>query len=75
MTGKEKSFEVLMGELESLVGQLEGEELNLDDAIKHNEAALKLIKLCRQRLDTAKQKIEKLVQTTDGNWEEQALDQ
>jgi len=75
MAGKEKSFEVLMGELEILVAKLEGEELNLDDAIEHNESALKLIKLCRKRLDSAKQKIDKLVQTSDGGWEEQALDQ
>ena len=37
-------------------------ELNLDDAIQYNEDALALIKVCRERLEQAKQKIEKLVQ-------------
>ncbi len=74
MSEKEKTFEVLMGELETLVARLESEDLNLDDAIQHNEAALKLIKLCRKRLDTARQKIDKLVQNSAGEWQKQPLD-
>ncbi len=74
MSEKEKTFEVLMGELESLVAKLEGEDLNLDEAIQHNEAALKLIKVCRKRLDSARQKIDKLVQTADGDWQIKPLD-
>ncbi|MEA3286934.1 MAG: exodeoxyribonuclease VII small subunit [Candidatus Marinimicrobia bacterium] len=74
MSEKEKTFEVLMGELESLVAKLEGEDLNLDEAIQHNEAALKLIKVCRKRLDSARQKIDKLVQTSEGDWQKQQLD-
>ncbi len=73
MTKKNKSFEVLMGELEALVAKLEGEDLNLDDAIKHNEEALNLIKLCRTRLDSARQKIDKLVQTPEGDWQQEPL--
>lgn len=69
MKNENKSFETLMGELESLVSKLEGEDLNLDDAIKYNEEALELIKICRERLGSAKQKIEKLVQNSDGEWE------
>lgn len=74
MNKKEKSFEVLMAELESLVAKLEGDEISLDDAIQHNEEALKLIKICRERLDSARQKVDKLVQSSDGDWQEQALD-
>ncbi|NQV49145.1 MAG: exodeoxyribonuclease VII small subunit [Candidatus Marinimicrobia bacterium] len=74
MSAKEKSFEVLMEELESLVAKLEGEDLKLDDAIKHNESALKLINLCRERLDSARQKIAKLVRSADGEWQERSLD-
>ncbi|NQV30798.1 MAG: exodeoxyribonuclease VII small subunit [Candidatus Marinimicrobia bacterium] len=74
MTGKEKSFEDLMGELDSLVTKLEHDDLKLDDAIKHNEEALKLINLCRNRLDSARQKIDKLVRNTEGDWQEKTLD-
>ncbi|MBT3229449.1 MAG: exodeoxyribonuclease VII small subunit [Candidatus Marinimicrobia bacterium] len=74
MSEKDKSFEDLMQELETLVSKLEGEDLKLDDAIKQNERALKLIHLCRDRLDSARQKIDKLVSTADGGFEKQALD-
>jgi exodeoxyribonuclease VII small subunit len=74
MKNENKSFETLMGELEALVSKLEGEELNLDDAIKHNEEALGLIKVCRDRLGKAKQKIEKLVQDSDGNWDAETVE-
>ena len=74
MSEKDKSFEDLMLELETLVSQLEGEDLKLDDAIKQNERALKLIHLCRDRLDSAKQKIDKLVRTADGGFGKQPLD-
>ena len=63
-----------MEELESLVAKLEGEDLKLDDAIKHNESALKLINLCRERLDSARQKIAKLMRSVDGEWQERSLD-
>ncbi|NQT63103.1 MAG: exodeoxyribonuclease VII small subunit [Candidatus Marinimicrobia bacterium] len=74
MSEKDKSFEELMGELETLVSKLEGEDLKLDDAIKQNERALKLIHLCRDRLDSARQKIDKLVRTADGGFEKQTMD-
>lgn len=74
MSEKERTFEDLMQELETLVSRLEGDDLKLDDAIKQNEQALKLIQLCRDRLDSAKQKIDKLVRKTDGNFEKEAMD-
>ncbi len=74
MSEKDKSFEQLMEELETLVAKLDGDDLKLDDAIKQNERALKLIHLCRDRLDSARQKIDKLVRTADGGYEKQALD-
>ncbi len=63
-----------MEELEALVAKLESGDLKLDDAIKQNERALKLIQLCRERLDSARQKIEKLVSKSAGGFEKQALD-
>ncbi|MBC8375652.1 MAG: exodeoxyribonuclease VII small subunit [FCB group bacterium] len=74
MSEKDKSFEELMEELETLVSKLEGDDLKLDDAIKQNERALQLIHLCRDRLDSARQKIDKLVRTADGDFEQQTMD-
>jgi exodeoxyribonuclease VII small subunit len=74
MAENEQSFEKLMAELETLVARLEGEQLSLDEAIDTNEAALKLIQLCHQRLDSAKQRIEKLNQTAGGDWQAESRD-
>lgn len=74
MAKEEKRFDELMTELDALVLSLESEELNLDDAIKNSETALNLINQCRERLETAKQKIDKLVEASKGNWEKEALD-
>lgn len=69
MGAKEKSIEELMDELNEIVVQLESPDIKLDDAIRQNEEALKLIRICRTRLDSARQKISKLVQVSDDKWE------
>ena len=73
MTETPRSFDELMTELDALVGQLENQELNLEDAIKSSETALTLINQCRSRLESAKQKIDKLVERSQGNWEQETL--
>lgn len=74
MTEKIKTFDELMSELDALVTRLESEDLNLDDAIRDSEEALELINQCRGRLETAKQKIDKLVEKSKGSWTKEALD-
>jgi exodeoxyribonuclease VII small subunit len=67
MSKQQPSFDELMGELDALVLKLEGEDLTLDAAIENSEKALDLINACRSRLETAKQRIEKLTEKADGS--------
>ena len=67
MNTQQPSFDELMGELDALVSKLEGEDLTLDAAIENSEKALDLINACRSRLETAKQRIEKLTDKANGS--------
>ncbi|WP_414052472.1 exodeoxyribonuclease VII small subunit [Macrococcus animalis] len=55
-----KDFETMMGELESIVKQLDNEEVSLEKSIELYEAGVKLSKACQDKLNEAEQKIEKL---------------
>lgn len=65
MSKDNMSFEKALGELEKISGQLQSEDVSLDDAIALFEEGIKLSKVCAEKLETAKQKIEKL--TADGS--------
>lgn len=54
------SFEKALDELEKISAQLQDEDVSLDDAIALFEKGIKLSKECSEKLETAKQKIEKL---------------
>lgn len=72
--GKDKTFDELMTDLNGIILELEDQNITLDDAIQKGEKALELVNLCRGRLETAKQKIEKLVQKADGSWTTEELE-
>ena len=63
----ETRFETLMEELEQMVASLESQELGLDEAIERSEQALALIQTCRQRLEGARGRIDKLLETPNGD--------
>ena len=58
---KEKSFEDSVRELETIVGELESGELDLDKSITKYTEAMKLIEFCEKKLNTATETINKLV--------------
>lgn len=58
---KEKKFEDAVRELETIVGELESGELDLDKSIAKYTEAMKLIDFCEKRLNTATETINKLV--------------
>lgn len=60
------SFEAAMTELEVSVSKLESSSLTLDESITEFEKAVKLIKLCEEKLNTAKQKVRILTEGADG---------
>ena len=58
---KEKTFEEQVKELETIVGELESGELDLDKSIQKYTEAMKLIESCEKKLNTASETINKLV--------------
>ncbi len=64
---EELNFEDALQQLETIVRELEGGKIKLDDAVKAYEQAAKLKKICEKKLNDARLKIEKI--ETDENGE------
>lgn len=62
---KKPAFEEALGELESLVEQLESGELSLDESLKQFKRGVELTRHCQGILDQAQQVVEKLVDPND----------
>lgn len=69
MEKKEKNFEDSLLELESIVKDLENGDVALDDAIDKYTTAMKLSKICSEKLKNAEEAINKIVKD-DGTIEE-----
>jgi len=64
--GEAPSFEVALERLETIVEELEGGNLTLDESIARYEEGVKLSRLLGQTLDQAEKRIERLVAAADG---------
>ena len=60
-------FEDAIEQLEELIEQIESGEIGLEDALKHYEKGMTLIKRCRGILATAEKKIAELTVDEDGD--------
>lgn len=67
-------FEEAFEKLESTVETLEKGELMLDDALKAFEEGMKLIKVCSERLNDAETRLQKLIETEDGEFRLEAME-
>ena len=56
-----KTFEESLTELESIVKELESGNVNLDDAINKYSEAMKLVKLCEEKIKSAEEMVTKIV--------------
>ena len=63
---KDIKFEEAIAKLEDYVRQLEGGTLSLDESIDAYTEAMKLAKLCNEKLDVAEQKVRILTEGADG---------
>ena len=61
-----RQFEDNITELETIVAQLESNELSLEDALKAFEKGIKLSLDCQQVLTQAEQKVQILLEKNDG---------
>ena len=66
MTTKKINLEKSIGDLESLVDELESGDLPLEKAMKKFEEGIKLTRQCQAALKEAEQKVEILVQSAGG---------
>ena len=58
---KDSNFEESLAQLEETIGLLEsGNELTLEESLKAFEDGIRLARLCRQKLDDAELRIQKL---------------
>ena len=68
------SFEEALQKLETIVRDLEGGRIKLDDAVEAYERAVALKKFCEDKLKSAELKIEKIEVGDDGSLKLQPLD-
>lgn len=63
---EEMTFESALAELETVVRQLEGGQIKLDEAVAVYERGVQLKKFCEDKLKAAQSKIDKLIIAPDG---------
>jgi exodeoxyribonuclease VII small subunit len=59
-SGSPKSFESAIAELESIVEEMEGSTISLEDGLARYQRGVTLLKYCRNTLTDAEQRILKL---------------
>lgn len=71
----EIKFEDALKKLEKIVEDLENGELSLDEALKKYQEGIELSRVCAQRLDNAKKKIDVLAKNKKGEFELKPFDE
>ena len=64
---KKISFEEAMLSLEDIVKKLEYGGLSLEESLSSFEEAVKLVKICNEKIEAAEQKVKMLVENADGS--------
>ena len=60
------SFESNLKRLEAIVGQLEGERLDLNNALKLFEEGIELLRLASDELEETETRVKELIERADG---------
>lgn len=64
---KNVTFEEAMLALDNAVSKLESGTLSLDESLATFEEAVKLIKVCNEKINSAEQKVKMLIENADGS--------
>jgi len=62
-------FEKSMVELEKIVSDLESGQLTLEESIRAFERGIELSKICQKRLVAAEERVKKLIEKSDGDFD------
>lgn len=65
------SYEQAIGELETLIDQIESGEIGLEQSLEHYERGVELLRRCRSIVDQAEQRLEEL--SIDDDLEDEGL--
>lgn len=71
---KNITFEEAITSLEDIVKKLESGDASLDESLSSFEEAIKLVKLCNQKLDLAEKKVKILLENKDGTVDDAPFD-
>ncbi len=71
----EIKFEEALKKLEKIVEDLEKGDLSLDEALKRYQEGIELSRLCSQRLENARKKIDVLGKNKKGEFELKPMDE
>lgn len=61
------SFEQAMERLEEIVSSMEGERLPLEDMVQSYEEGARLLRVCRERIEAARLRVELITANLDGS--------
>ena len=71
---KKINFEEAMEKLDASVKRLEGGNMSLDESLDVFEDAIKLVKICNDKLESAERRVRLLTEAADGSVTDVALD-
>lgn len=75
-TDENLQFEEAIEKLESIIERMESERIPLEELLKDYEEGTKLLKLCRNRIEGARQKVDKInKELTNGSVILESLDE
>jgi exodeoxyribonuclease VII small subunit len=69
------NFEQAMEKLEKIVEDLESGELSLEDSVKSFEKGIELSKLCKKKLESAENRVKKIVEKAEGDLDLELFDE
>lgn len=64
---KNMNFEEAMAKLENEVKKLEGGNMTLDESIATYEEAVKLVRVCNEKLENVERRVRILTESSDGS--------
>ncbi len=69
MTKNEKKFEEALKRLDDIVHNLEQGEVALEDTVVLFQEGISLVKICKDKLQSAEKEIQKIVKDSDGDFQ------